>query len=271
MKEYKFYNAKSVISYALISSVIVVASFIFNYTIIALAFLVAAIIFINKAKCTTYNVYDNRIEVVGFNRKEYLWTEFSDVLIGNWFIRIKTKTNKTVHIIDTNSDDVEFIKLMDQIIIHTNSDVLKYEDKENPTNLGINGSIGLLLFHLISNGIVYISTPLTQVAMIILGSSLWLSIIIVIFAIALLVLTIVLTIKYIKQQVSAIKLIKISKVLGFGFLILTSVSSFIFNPSSLTFKMIFMSSASVIGNFFSIFLVFEYLKTSNRAKHYFVK
>ncbi len=272
MKEYVFKNDKLLMIYAAI------IAFLFGFnsfskkltenfslyltilTLMGVIFVIALFIFTR----VTYRVSEEGIGKRG-QKKLYPWDSLKQVVIGKWFIDIKTNYGDNFQIISPTDGEDVFEQLKGDVFDNCNPEIISYDDEANPINLGLKGSI--IFFYIEIIWLVIYSAIADIIYALLIGlliNNLWVGLSIYIIK---LILGILLIIFIPLKKRASIMMTKIFLAINMLFYCIVAVSSMSYQQY-IESAVILISLVAYIPN---ILVFYRYLNVSKRVKNYFVK
>ena len=199
-------------------------------------------------------------------KKLHLWKNFKEVIIGEWFIELRSKYGNSVQVINPTEEKDIFEKIKEDVITYCDPEIIKYDDKDNPTHLGFRGSVIYFYVHMIYFALGAISTDIV-LSIAFIGVMKNLALPIVFFILKTLLGISVLVFIPLKKRIS-ILLTKVYIIFDVIYFVVI-YSLVLINEFSSNILIVFM--VGILGNLFYVLAIFRYLGVSKRVKNYFVK
>ncbi len=225
-----------------------------------------------------YTFFDDGMLVKRLTSKEVYWERLSEVFISDWYIKITDKKNNMLKILKKVSQEDAFKNITKEIKAHVNSDIVHYDNEEGINDGKNEGGLKLIFAHICLIVLLGISRLYTNTVKLITDFNIDLFFFIYIASAFVTVFVAIQGVKIIlnfgKRKAEIIIKIKKYLWLGIGMLILIYLNNFVstYAVSNLPLlSQILNIISSIIYGTLQFAIALEYLATSERVKHYFVK
>ncbi len=247
---------------------------IFNVAIIQLILL---LVIISNSK-ERYTFYEDGMLVKRISSKEVYWEKLSEVFISDWYIKIVDKKYNTLKILKKVSQEAVFENIKKEIMSNDGPFKIVKVSSEDSENGKTEGGLRVLFIYIASSvlfGIVgFFSTVVNLFSNFQVDVSFFINIAIIIVSVFVAVLSIKVLLNIGKRKADIIPEIKKYLKFQLAFLSLMNLGRFFTNYTASSLPIIIQLINLLDSLTYGILLIaitFEYLNTSERVKHYFVK
>lgn len=278
MKKYINYSNKKIVLYAYLSVLTFIVSmygfnkdigYLFGYILI----LILPILIIISNTKEIYTTDDDKIARKALGLKIIHWVNIREVLISDWYITITSNTGINFKILKKKDCHDLFETIKQDIICHVGNDVIEYHEPVNEESMKREGGLRALYANFVVQSFMPVGAYFQIVELLksttlinTLYQSVYLAQILVIS-----ILAIYIWILFRRNNFKTVKFIRIYALSQIAFVVIIRSINIIGQLDILSLSIIISSVSSLGYSILMSLIILEYVNTSERVKHYFVK
>lgn len=212
------------------------------------------------------------------DRKVLKWQNINKVLISDWYVKFKLTNNKVYTILKKNNEEDIFEKIKQDVVSKCDENKIEYHKSSNKEGIKCKGALKAIFIYKIIIIITY-SILILVYGILSLSYLLKLNLNIQLIAFVLtfcaILVALILNAKVLKgfrrKSKKTIKVLKYFQLSILLTLVLIVISSYLLDGVMPMYMDILSNISSIAYAVFISIILIEYLNTSERVKHYFVK